>query len=119
MPKGLPTHGPRSTEQVARESLTSIFLEALHLMKSDDPGAWETLGFRLDEAADMARTTEKALAKRAGDAAAKAFPSAPAQASLPQKIADILARLNHGPHKVLGVVILDTAAESLRIEGRR
>lgn len=75
MPKGNTPTGPRHTEVVARESITHLLLEVLPLLRSDDPRAWETAGFKLDEAADMARITERELSRRAGSFAQAHVPA--------------------------------------------
>ena len=77
MPKGNSPFTMRTTESVARETITGLFLEVLDLTRSTDPRAWEMAAIKLDDAADAARTAERSLTRRReGEDAFLAFPFA-------------------------------------------
>lgn len=64
MPQGTPKPGPRHTEDVARETVTGLFLQALDAMRTNTPEGWATASKAFDEAADACRITERELIRR-------------------------------------------------------
>lgn len=55
---------PRRTEEVARETLAGLCLEATSLRRSDDPMAWDRLEAIGQEIAHVAATTAREFRRR-------------------------------------------------------
>lgn len=55
---------PRRTEEVARETVAGLVVEALSLRKSDDPRAWERIQQIGQELVSIATVTERELRRR-------------------------------------------------------
>ena len=64
MPQGNPKPVPRHTEDIARETVTGLFLQALDAMRTKTPQGWATAAQKFDEAADACRITEKDFIRR-------------------------------------------------------
>ena len=55
---------PRRTEEVARETLAGLCLEATSLQRSDDPMAWDRLEAIGQEIAHVSATTAREFRRR-------------------------------------------------------
>lgn len=55
---------PRRTEEVARETLAGLCVEALSLRRSDDPMAWDRLEAIGQEITHIAATTAREFRRR-------------------------------------------------------
>lgn len=66
MPQGNPKPFPvpRRTEQVARETIAGLTVEALALRNSDDPMAWDRLEAIGQEISHIAATTAREFRRR-------------------------------------------------------
>jgi hypothetical protein len=111
MPKGNTTTTGFVADS-AQESIRSILLEVLPLLRSRDPRAWETLGLRLDKAADYARAAEKDLDLQA---AAKA-PTAPSglPAEIQAFLQDYMKDVRPGAHQIIFVASPEALAQHVR-----
>ena len=65
MPKGTPNPTPRNIEDVARENIVGLFLQALDAAKTDTANGFASAAEAFDEAADTCRTAEQDLIRRA------------------------------------------------------
>lgn len=65
MPQGTPKPTPRHTEDIARETCTGLFLQAMDAAKTNTAQGFETAARKFDEAADVCRIAEKEFVRRA------------------------------------------------------
>lgn len=96
MPSGITQYTPRSTEEVARETIIGLFCQAMDGIKTGTPQGWEIAARAFDECADVCRVTEKAIVLRPEPA------TCPATLDIARLVAS--GRLNAGPHQVRAIV---------------